>query len=100
MDFEVVCFKDGQGLWDAVVGGARFDAVITDFNMPIMNGGRVIEMLRSHNFSKEVPIMLVTGCYNEDEMGYLMEMHPITLLEKPVRLRVFESAVNGLLLKQ
>lgn len=51
--------EDGQaGL--AVLGSARVDLVITDLNMPKMDGIAVIKALRSHPVHRATPILILT----------------------------------------
>jgi two-component system chemotaxis response regulator CheY len=57
--FEVLQAVDGQDGLD-VLGGQRVDVVITDINMPRMNGYEVIRQLRSDALHKTTPILVLT----------------------------------------
>ncbi|MBF9031116.1 response regulator [Rhodobacterales bacterium HKCCE3408] len=58
--FEVTTANDGQDGVEAFAGG-RYDAVITDINMPRMDGFGVIETIRSGQGSPaRVPILVLT----------------------------------------
>ncbi|MGF1659965.1 MAG: response regulator [Rubrimonas sp.] len=41
-------------------GGARFDAVVTDINMPVMNGIEFIRQFRATPQSQGVPVIVLT----------------------------------------
>lgn len=43
-----------------VFGRGRFDVVITDLNMPRMNGFGVIEAIRGGEMNSQVPILVLT----------------------------------------
>jgi two-component system chemotaxis response regulator CheY len=56
---EVVEAINGSDGYDKATGRA-VDAVITDLNMPVMNGIEFIRKYRQHPSSKGVPIILLT----------------------------------------
>ena len=57
--FDVVQAVDGQDGID-VLGKERVDVVITDINMPRMDGYEVIRQLRSNPDFKATPILVLT----------------------------------------
>ena len=57
--FEVLQAVDGQDGLD-VLGDERVDVVITDINMPIMDGYGVIRSLRKNPVHKSTPILVLT----------------------------------------
>jgi two-component system chemotaxis response regulator CheY len=57
--YEVVEAEDGKAALDAL-GGAKVDAVITDLNMPNMNGFELIRALRANPTYKFTPILMLT----------------------------------------
>lgn len=57
--FEVITAVDGQDGVN-VFQTKRFDAVITDINMPKMDGFGVIEAIRDSPENKRVPILVLT----------------------------------------
>lgn len=57
--FEVVTAEDGEDGVSAFHGD-RFDAVITDINMPRLDGFGVIERIRSGDTNRKVPILVLT----------------------------------------
>ena len=42
------------------LAGARFDLVVTDINMPIMDGLKLVKRIRSDETHKDVPIIIIT----------------------------------------
>lgn len=57
--YEVVEAEDGKAALD-MLGGAKVDAVITDLNMPNMNGFDLIRALRANPTYKFTPILMLT----------------------------------------
>ena len=63
--FEVLQAVDGQDGLD-VLGKEQVDVVITDINMPRMDGYEVIRQMRSNSAHKATPILVLT---TESEVG-------------------------------
>ena len=57
--YEVIDAEDGQAALKAL-GGGKIDAVITDLNMPNMNGFELIRALRANPAYKFTPILMLT----------------------------------------
>jgi len=57
--FEVNVAEDGKGAL-AVLGGGKFDLIITDLNMPVMDGITLIKNVRSSAQHRGVPILILT----------------------------------------
>jgi len=57
--FDVTTAVDGQDGVE-VFNSQRFDAVITDINMPKLDGFGVIEAIRQGDANKRVPILVLT----------------------------------------
>lgn len=65
--FDVVEAEDGQdGLDKAAARGRAFDAVITDQNMPRMDGLSFIRALRQQAFGQGVPIIVLSTDSQDD----------------------------------
>lgn len=64
--YEVIEAVDGQ---DAItrLGGASVDLVVTDLNMPNLDGIGLIKAIRQHPKHKFVPIVMLTTESNDDK---------------------------------
>jgi len=60
--FDVTEGENGQDALEkvALAAGNRFDLVITDLNMPIMDGLQFIKELRTQRQSKFTPVLMLT----------------------------------------
>lgn len=58
--YQVYCAADGELGWEAL-GQLAFDIVITDCQMPRLNGLELIERMRCHAHTRDVPVIMVTG---------------------------------------
>lgn len=58
--YRVVEAADGAEGFAKATAGARIDAVLTDLNMPVMNGIDFIRKYRTHPASNGVPVVFLT----------------------------------------
>lgn len=73
----------------------EFDLVITDLNMPIMNGASMARQIK--NKSPEMPLILLTG-KNLDSVNRLIEVSGAdSVMRKPFRLAEIKEKINCLL---
>ena len=57
--FEVLEAADGRNAL-SVLGQSKVDCVITDLNMPVMDGIQLIRELRAHPVHRSTPILMLT----------------------------------------
>ncbi len=71
------------------------DLVITDYNMPHVDGQGVIRMVRRH--SGTVPVLLLTASHDPAREERLRTHAPVTVLHKPVTGDKVVAAVKEML---
>ena len=64
--YEVKAAADGMEAWTALQGG-EFDAVISDVDMPNMDGFELTEKVRADRKLKDLPIVLVTALERRED---------------------------------
>jgi two-component system, chemotaxis family, chemotaxis protein CheY len=57
--FDVAEAEDGKAAL-TVLGGSKFDLIITDLNMPNMDGISLIKTVRSNSQHRGIPILILT----------------------------------------
>lgn len=62
-----------------------FDVVITDVEMPVMNGRELCEELRKRELDAEMQVIVITSHPREEEEDWI-RLQNITFVEKPVSL--------------
>lgn len=66
--YDVEAAVDGQDAWDRMqVSQARFDLVVSDVDMPRMDGFRLTEAIRASTRYEDMPVVLVTARDTEDD---------------------------------
>jgi signal transduction histidine kinase len=82
--YEVATAQDGTSALALLDGGTQFGSVVTDFNMPGMNGIELIRKIRSRGLT--IPTILLTG-NAEDDINLTLEpdvAHRFAVIRKPV----------------
>jgi two-component system, chemotaxis family, chemotaxis protein CheY len=80
--FDVVQAVDGQDGLD-VLGDDRFDVIITDINMPRMDGYEVIRQLRKNPVHKSTPILVLTTECDVDKRNLARDAGATGWMVKP-----------------
>jgi DNA-binding response OmpR family regulator len=89
--FTVLTAEDGRvGL--NVAEAERPDLIITDINMPNLNGIEMIKLLRKHPHFTKVPIMAITA-YGNNIAREALEAGADHATTKPIE---FESLIGGI----
>ncbi len=95
--FEVVVAYDGL---DAVhrLEGQRFDLVITDLQMPVMDGSELCEHIRCGLNLTDLPIILCSAKGMEIDAAHFVVAHHVShILYKPVSPQAVIAVVQKLL---
>lgn len=92
-DFDVVTANDGVEALDAV-NDTPFDIVITDINMPNMDGITLIKELRAKSDFRFTPILVLTTEGGEDMKKQGKEAGATGWIVKPFDPKTLMSAVN------
>lgn len=70
---EVVAVSDGERAWEALLSGA-FDLVVSDVEMPRLDGLGLLARVRAHPSTAKLPVVLVTARSDEDDRRRALEL--------------------------
>ena len=95
-DLRVVEADDGV---DALrkLAATRFDIVITDINMPIMDGLKLVKRIRSDAVHKDVPIVIITTEGSAEDRQRALMLGANAYITKPIQAPQVISKVKDLL---
>lgn len=82
--YHVVCAGDGMEAFKEILSN-RFDLVITDKEMPKLNGYAVLESLRTFPETAKVPVILMTSTATVDEEATALRRGFFDFMSKPLR---------------
>lgn len=67
------------------IAGTRFDIIITDINMPILDGLKLVKRLRADEAYKEVPIIIITTEGAEEDRQRALALGANAYITKPIQ---------------
>ena len=82
--YHVVCAADGMEAFKEIMSN-RFDLVITDKEMPKLNGYAVLESLRTFPETEKIPVILITSTATVDEEATALKRGFFDFIPKPLR---------------
>ena len=93
---ETVEAADGADAWRKL-STAAFDIVLTDINMPLLDGLKLVALVRAGGVHQRVPIVVITTEGAEADRRRAMNLGANAYLVKPVQANQVVDAVRGLL---
>ncbi len=95
---DVVCVEaqDGAEALKKFQGG-RFDIVLTDINMPVLDGLKLTAHLRGDPANAELPIVIITTESAAEDRARAMKLGASAYLIKPVKAQEVLETVQQLL---
>jgi two-component system, chemotaxis family, chemotaxis protein CheY len=95
----------GYDVYDAADGrealrffdGSRIDMVITDYNMPYMDGASLVEYIRAKEAYRYIPILVLSTETCIDKQKKAREARITGWITKPFEISAFKNQVQRLL---
>ena len=78
------------------ISAEKFDLILTDINMPIMDGTKVIEELRAFDATAQVPVIALTGMADTQMRDDMYERGVDAYVTKPIDFAVLLAKVSEL----
>ncbi len=95
-DAEIVEAQDGMdGL--RKITAEKFDLVLVDINMPVMDGLKLIRLIRGENNLKEIPIVVITTEGGKEDRERAIALGANEYLTKPIQANRVLSVAKALL---
>jgi two-component system, chemotaxis family, chemotaxis protein CheY len=88
--------EDGADAWRKL-GAGTFDLLITDINMPLMDGLKLVSLVRSGGPHQRIPIVVITTESAEADRRRAMALGASAYLVKPVQAQQVVDSVRTLL---
>jgi len=79
------------------LAAGKFDIIIADINMPIMDGLKLVKRIRSDAVHKDVPIMIVTTEGAEEDRQRALALGANSYITKPIQAPQVIAEVKNLL---
>ena len=77
--------------------GEKIDLVLTDINMPIMDGLKLVSLMKSNPLYREIPVVIITteGAQEDREKGLALGAR--AYIPKPIQTNVLLKTVKEIL---
>lgn len=96
---EVVVVANGQEGLAAFVADRSFNLIVTDVNMPIMDGLTMIREIRKVEKGGKVPVIVVSADVSEEYRETGRQLGVAAWALKPINPDIFLSGIQALLKK-
>ncbi len=83
-----------------VMGQDKPDLVILDYEMPVVDGKQTLEMIRSEQDCKDVPVIFLTGIADKEHVDAVLDLKPAGYFVKPPMQTKIINAIENIFLKQ
>ena len=81
----------------ALLGETMVDLVITDYNMPEMDGKALVEYIRQQSWQSSVPILMVTSESNMGRLAAVEQAGVSAICDKPFEPRSVKALIERVL---
>ena len=79
------------------IAGTKFDIIITDINMPILDGLKLVKRLRADENYKDVPIVIITTEGAAEDRQRALALGANAYITKPIQAQQVISLVREIL---
>jgi len=94
---DVIQAADGVEAWEALQKNDDIGVVITDWNMPNMNGLELVKKIRAQEKYKLMPIIMVTTEGGKKEVIIALKAGVNNYIVKPFTPQVLKEKLEGVL---
>jgi two-component system chemotaxis response regulator CheY len=88
--------EDGVKAWK-MLGESQYDVILTDWNMPNMNGLDLVKKARSEGNHKKIPIIMITTEGGKGEVITALKAGVNNYIVKPFNAQVLKEKLDGVL---
>ena len=79
------------------LAGQKFDLIVTDINMPIMDGLKLVKRVRSDPIHKDTPIVIITTEGSQEDRQRALQLGANAYITKPIQAPQVIATVKELL---
>ncbi|HEY0609097.1 MAG TPA: ATP-binding protein, partial [Chitinophaga sp.] len=97
--YEIIEAPDGKAGWQKALS-AHPDLVVSDINMPQMDGMELCRKIKNDNRTRHIPVILLTAMAGEQEQLLGLEAGAVDYMVKPFNFEIMLSRVRNILNRQ
>ncbi len=96
-DMSTIEAADGVDALKKLAGAPRPDLIITDINMPIMDGLKLVQRVRTDDKLRDVPIIIITTEGGAEDRARALALGANAYITKPIQAPAVLAKVRELL---
>jgi CheY-like chemotaxis protein len=101
---EIVPFTLGKNALDFILGESRdglvskdrYLLILLDLNLPDMSGIKILEQIKTNEYTKRLPVVVLTTTDDEGEIQKCYDLGANVYITKPVDYEGFATAIRNL----
>ena len=93
----VVEADDGVDALKKLAAGTKYDIILSDINMPIMDGLKLVKRVRSDELLKNIPIIMITTEGADEDRSRALALGANAYITKPIQAPQVITQVKRLL---
>jgi two-component system chemotaxis response regulator CheY len=90
----VIEATDGVDALKKLSEGRKIDIILADINMPVMDGLKLVSLVRGNPEYKDIPIIIITTEGAEEDRRRAMEIGANAFLAKPIQTQELLNTVK------
>lgn len=96
---EISVVKNGQEALDFLFRRGEYteaekpDLVLLDINIPIFNGHEVLRQIKTTDFLKKIPVIMLTTSSSQKDVNQAYDYHSNSYVKKPLDMDEFLEAI-------
>ena len=96
-EFDIIQKSNGYEAIDFLNSGVDIDFLITELNLPLLNGKELIRKLRQSHLFSSLPILLLTASSESKDRIECMNLGADNFIEKPFNPFEIQARINAVL---
>jgi signal transduction histidine kinase/DNA-binding response OmpR family regulator len=99
MCFNIIEAVNGREGWQKTLS-AHPDIIVSDINMPVMNGIDLCKKIKQDQRTRHIPVVLLTALTSEEQQLHGIETGAADYMTKPFNFEILVSKIKNLLRQQ
>ena len=92
-DYKILKAKSGQEAMDIMKNNIP-DLIITDYNMPVMNGYDLVKEIKKNPDFKRIPIFVLSTETKQELKAQILELGVTAWIQKPFKLDILKQLIK------
>ena len=88
---------DGLDALRKLSGPEKIDLILTDINMPVMDGLKLVSMVRQNASLRDIPIIIITTEGSQEDRQRALQLNANAYITKPIQAPQVIAKVKELL---